>query len=72
MYAIRSYYEQGATLEEQAQYYRQVQRLLLELLPCIPLWYEDHVVAARRGISGYRLAPDGNYDGLLRVRKQAR
>ncbi len=64
--------EQGATLEEQAQYYRQVQRLLLELLPCIPLWYEDHVVAARRGISGYRLAPDGNYDGLLRVRKQAR
>jgi peptide/nickel transport system substrate-binding protein len=63
--------EQGATLEEQAEYYRQVQALLLEALPCIPLWYEDHVVAAREGISGYRLAPDGNYDGLLQVQKQA-
>ncbi len=63
--------EQGATLEEQAAYYRQVQARLLEALPCIPLWYEDHVVAARRGISGYRLAPDGNYDGLLQVQKQA-
>jgi peptide/nickel transport system substrate-binding protein len=62
--------EQGATLEAQGQYYRQVQALLLELLPFIPLWYEDHVVAARRGISGYRLAPDGNYDGLLLVQKR--
>jgi peptide/nickel transport system substrate-binding protein len=62
--------EQGATLEAQGQYYRQVQALLLELLPFIPLWYEDHVVAARQGISGYRLAPDGNYDGLLQVQKR--
>jgi peptide/nickel transport system substrate-binding protein len=64
--------EQGATLEDQAADYRQVQALLLDLLPCIPLWYEDHVVAARQGISGYRLAPDGNFDGLLAVQKQVR
>jgi peptide/nickel transport system substrate-binding protein len=61
--------EQGATLEAQAKYYRQVQAQLLEALPYIPLWYEDHVVATRQGISGYRLAPDGNYDGLLQVKK---
>ncbi len=61
--------EQGATLEAQAQYYREVQARLLNELPYVPLWYEDHVVAARRGISGYRLAPDGNYDGLLQVQK---
>jgi peptide/nickel transport system substrate-binding protein len=61
--------EQGETLAEQAQYYREIQARLLDELPYIPLWYEDHVVAARRGISGYRLAPDGNYDGLLRVQK---
>jgi len=64
--------EQGATLDEQAQDYRQVQALLLELLPYVPLWYEDHVVAARRGISGYRLATDGNFDGLRQVQKQVR
>jgi peptide/nickel transport system substrate-binding protein len=64
--------EQGSTLEEQAQYYRQVQARLLEALPYVPLWYEDHVVAARQGVSGYRLAPDGNYDGLLQVQKHTR
>jgi peptide/nickel transport system substrate-binding protein len=64
--------EQGATLDVQAQYYRQVQARLLEILPYVPLWYEDHVVATRQGISGYRLAPDGNYDGLLQVQKSGR
>jgi len=62
--------EQGATLQQQAEYYRQVQTQLLEVLPYVPLWYEDHVVATRQGIHGYRLAPDGNYDGLLQVQKQ--
>jgi len=60
---------QGADLEAQAAGYREVQARLLQLLPCIPLWYEDHVAALRTGIEGYRLAPDGNYDGLLEVRK---
>jgi peptide/nickel transport system substrate-binding protein len=55
---------QGASLAAQASAYRQVQARLLELLPYIPLWYEDHVFAARNGISGYRLARDGNYDAL--------
>jgi peptide/nickel transport system substrate-binding protein len=62
--------EQGATLQQQAEYYRQVQTQLLEALPYVPLWYEDHVVATRQGIHGYRLAPDGNYDALLQVQKQ--
>ena len=61
--------EQGATLEQQAQRYRQVQARLLAQLPCVPLWYEDHVAAIRRGINGYRLATDGNYDGLVFVTK---
>jgi peptide/nickel transport system substrate-binding protein len=55
---------QGASLAAQASAYRQIQARLLELLPYIPLWYEDHVFAARNGISGYRLARDGNYDAL--------
>jgi peptide/nickel transport system substrate-binding protein len=58
---------QGATLEAQATAYRQVQARLLQQLPYVPLWYEDHVFAARNNISGYRLAPDGNYDGLKTI-----
>ncbi|MDH3559469.1 MAG: ABC transporter substrate-binding protein [Gammaproteobacteria bacterium] len=59
--------ENAATLDSQAEYYRAVQTRLLEVLPYVPLWYEDHVVAARTGIAGYQLARDGNYDGLLHV-----
>jgi peptide/nickel transport system substrate-binding protein len=64
--------EQAASLDEQAIHYRAVQAGLLELLPYVPLWYEDHVVAARDGIRGYRLARDGNFDGLLQVRQTDR
>lgn len=59
--------EQGTTLEEQAFAYRQVQASLLRQLAYIPLWYEDHVFAARKNISGYRLSNDGNYDALRDV-----
>jgi peptide/nickel transport system substrate-binding protein len=52
---------------QQADYYRQLQRYLWEQLPYVPLWYEDHVFVARRGISGYTLARDGSYDGLEQV-----
>ncbi len=59
--------EQGTTLDMQAVAYRQVQAGLLQQLPYIPLWYEDHVFAARADISGYRLSYDGNYDALRDV-----
>jgi len=61
--------EQGTSLERQAVAYRNIQSRLLELLPYIPLWYEDHVFAARSDISGYQLATDGNYDGLINTVK---
>lgn len=51
--------------EQQAAIYRKLQARLLHELPYVPLWYEDNVFAARRGISNYQLAPDGNYDGLV-------
>jgi len=54
-------------LERQAMHYRELQALLLEELPSIPLWYEDQVCAYRNEVTGYRLAPDGNYDGLMAV-----
>jgi len=56
----------------QARLYRELQALLLSELPYVPLWYEDHVFAARRDISGYTLASDGNYDGLVNVERRDR
>jgi peptide/nickel transport system substrate-binding protein len=60
----------GTDLEQQAAAYRQIQARLLEELPYVPLWYEDHVAAARKGIEGYTLSLDGNYDGLVTVTKR--
>ena len=54
-------------LERQTEHYRQLQALLLEELPYVPLWYENQVCAYRNEVQGYRLAPDGNYDGLVEV-----
>ncbi len=61
--------ERGASFDEQAQSWREVQARLLEVLPYVPLWYEDHVYVAGKYIREYRLSRDGNYDSLLHVRR---
>jgi len=57
----------ATTLISQSAAYRELQQRLLETLPYVPLWYEDHVFISRKGISGYSLGLDGNYDGLRTV-----
>jgi len=57
----------AATLETQGTAYGELQQRLLETLPYVPLWYEDHVFISRKGISGYTLGLDGSYDGLRTV-----
>ena len=61
--------EAATSIEVQAELYQQLQGHLLQQLPFVPLWYEDHVFIARDHVSGYTIARDGNYDGLLDVRK---
>jgi peptide/nickel transport system substrate-binding protein len=62
---------QADSLQDQAALYRRLQARLLEQLPCVPLWYEDHVAVLRASVTGYRLSADGNFDGLLRVHRVA-
>lgn len=59
------------TLEQQAPLYRQLQELLHQDLPYLPLWYEDQILARRQDLHGYRLSPDGSLDGLVRVWRTA-
>ncbi len=63
--------EAAPQLADQAYYYRKLQARLLAQLPYVPLWYEDHVFVARKEIAGYQLARDGNYDGLVKVIREA-
>ena len=62
--------EQGTTLATQATAWHLLQARLLEQLPYVPLWYEDHVFAARSGIDGYALSSDGNFDALQNISKE--
>ncbi len=59
---------QEPDLAVRARLYRRLQSLLHEELPYLPLWYEAQCLATRPEVRGYRLAADGNYDGLETVR----
>lgn len=61
--------ESVSDLGDQAILYRALQERIAQQLPYVPLWYEDQVFAMRDGIDGYTLTSDGNYDGLLTVRR---
>lgn len=63
--------EDADSLSEQAGYYRELQKHLLDTLPYVPLWHEDYVFASRDDIIGYSLGMDGNYDSLIGVHREA-
>jgi len=54
----------ATTLSAQAGYYRDLQARLLDLLPYVPLWYENQYAVTSSRIQGYVLAADGAYDAL--------
>ncbi|ROR32145.1 ABC transporter substrate-binding protein [Inmirania thermothiophila] len=60
----------AATLEALAPIYRAVAEEVHRDLAYVPLWYEDHVAALRAEVAGYRLSPDGSWDGLATVRRR--
>lgn len=68
--AADSLIEEAETVQDvagQSVIYHRLQQVLLEELPYVPLWYEDHVAALRKEVRGYPLADDGNYDGLTEI-----
>jgi peptide/nickel transport system substrate-binding protein len=54
--------------QEQQRLYRRLQSRLLDTLPYVPLWFEDHFALASSSITGYQLGADGNFDGLMQVK----
>lgn len=50
--------------------YADLQAQVLEDLPYIPLWFEDHLVIMRRDIVGYATDANGTFDGLARTSRR--
>lgn len=44
-----------------------IQKLLLDDLPYIPLWFEDNIAVTSKRIKNYSLSLNGNYDALAKV-----
>ena len=57
------------SIKKQADYYRELQKILFDALPYVPLWYEDNVLAIRKNVQGYVLNMDGNFDSLVDTTK---
>lgn len=57
------------SLQRQAKLYRELQKYLADVLPYVPLWYEDNVLAIRKDIKGYALSADGNFDALNNIKR---
>jgi peptide/nickel transport system substrate-binding protein len=50
--------------------YGEIQAILADELPVIPLWHEDNVVLSNRDVTGFRILPNGRFNGLVTVEKQ--
>ncbi len=59
--------KQVERLEEKAHFYRLIAQTIHEDRVYIPLWYEDQTLIRQARIQGYRLRPDGGYQGLNEV-----
>ena len=49
--------------------YKEVQRILSNDIPIVPLWYEHNVVVSGRNVTGYAPTPHGDFSSLPQVRK---
>tara|TARA_B110000459_G_C16137788_1_gene285153 strand:- start:173 stop:466 length:294 start_codon:yes stop_codon:yes gene_type:complete len=57
--------EKESDLHLRRNLYKKLQFLLLEELPYVPLWFEDHLVVMRKDIQSYTTNIDGGYSALI-------
>jgi peptide/nickel transport system substrate-binding protein len=50
--------------------YAEVQRIVAEDVPVVPLWHEDVVVLENTSVEGYRIVPDARLPGLVTAVKR--
>jgi peptide/nickel transport system substrate-binding protein len=56
--------------EKRKELYAEVQKILADDLPVIPLWHEDNLTLMNVDVSGYTLYPTASFWGLLTTHKQ--
>jgi len=56
--------------DKRKQIYAEVQRLVAEDVPVVPLWHEDNVILSNIDVQGYTTSPNARLVGLRDVTKQ--
>jgi peptide/nickel transport system substrate-binding protein len=56
-------------LDRRKAIYNEVQKIVAEDLPIIPLWHEDNVVLSNVTVQGYEIVPDARFRGLVSASK---
>jgi peptide/nickel transport system substrate-binding protein len=59
-----------ATEAERIPIYRELQRILADELPMMPLWYEQNVAVMGRNVVGYEPLADGDWTSVTAARKE--
>ena len=49
--------------------YAEAQRIIAADVPIVPLWHEDNIVVAHRGVTGFTILPNARIPSLATVRK---
>lgn len=65
--------DEGLSIEDdkkRTEHYGQVQKIVLEDLPIIPLWYDTEVAVLNPRVKGYFLPKNGDYSALIKVYKE--
>jgi peptide/nickel transport system substrate-binding protein len=52
------------------QIYAEVQRLVADDVPIVPLWHEDNIVLSNVDVQGYAITPNARMIGLRNVTKR--
>jgi peptide/nickel transport system substrate-binding protein len=55
--------------DKRKQIYAEVQRLVADDVPIVPLWHEDNVVLSNVDVQGYKITPNARLTGLRDVTK---
>ncbi|HEX5062034.1 MAG TPA: ABC transporter substrate-binding protein [Kofleriaceae bacterium] len=55
--------------DKRKQIYADIQRIIADELPIIPLWHEDNVVLANVTVQGFQIVPNARFIGLIGTSK---
>ncbi len=64
--------EKGLTIkstEKRIEHYREVQKIVMDELPIIPLWYNQQVAIVNKRVKGYSPAMNGDFTPLIKAFK---